>query len=321
MIHEELLRRWKELRDWIEKDRLFLKWRRELDVQLAEFRQDSGACLTGRRLREAGQYYPSRKDDLDPHELQLLKRSFRRRRWQRLAVVGFACLMLLAYACTRAINQVRTLLATPADRVQTELSELAPYRWPARWWLWHEMTAGKTPEDRLRATLAMARFFPSETVLTALHAGSKTVDVNNEDERKNYRLASRQLFDAVGRGLFALRAIELSADGDPTLVTEFVEDIRADGEPARVAAELAEYLEQVADWQQRGYLQYVRCLLLGSAAGPLDDSVRQELQALYQTADDGGVHTAAGWCCASGECPSRTWRVLWQLGRTPQSSL
>ncbi|MFM7919880.1 MAG: hypothetical protein ACKPJJ_06605, partial [Planctomycetaceae bacterium] len=179
VAHEELLRRWKQLKGWIEQDRGFLKWRRELDVQVAEYQKDRRVRLSGRRLSEARQFYPARKNELEPLERELLRRSFSRR-WQwRLGTVGVIGLLFLSFAYSRAMNNVRTLLATPADRVQAELEELAPYRWLARWRLSQEMTGGKG-KDRQRATLAMARFFPSRTVVQEVGRGWNDFEVEEE---------------------------------------------------------------------------------------------------------------------------------------------
>ncbi|TWW09495.1 hypothetical protein E3A20_13760, partial [Planctomyces bekefii] len=293
VAHEELLRRWQALKDWVEQDRRFLKWRRELDAQIEEF-QKSGALLSGRRLREARQFYPSRRGELEPAQKDLLRRSFARR-WQwRLGAVSLVCLLGLGFAYSRAMNNVRTLLATPPDRVQAELDELAPYRWLARWRLAHEMTDGKTDQDRLHATLAMARFFPDRTVLHSVQQLWQVYDGEN-DWRK---LAVQQLYVGLGPISFCHGALDVAEGGDTTLVTEFLVQAAAEASPARVASELAEILGQDRDPQQQAFLQYLRCLLLGSCrAGDtaVTDEILSELSPLYQTANDAGVHAAARW--------------------------
>jgi len=293
VAHEELLRRWQALKDWVEQDRRFLKWRRELDAQVEEFRK-SGALLSGRRLREARQFYPSRRGELEPGEKDLLRRSFARR-WQwRLGAVSLVCLLGLGFAYSRAINNVRTLLATTPDRVQVELDELAPYRWLVRWRLAHEMTDGKADQDRLHATLAMARFFPDRTVLQSVLQLWQLYDGEN-DWRK---LAVQQLYVGLGPISFCRGAIDGAKGGDTTLVTEFLVQAAADDSPARVASELAEILRQEQDPQQQAYLQYLRCLLLGACLtgdGAVTDEILSELSSLFQTATDAGVHAAARW--------------------------
>ena len=293
VAHEELLRRWQALKDWVEQDRRFLKWRRELDAQVEEF-QKSGALLSGRRLREARQFYPSRRGELEPAQKDLLRRSFARR-WQwRLGAVSLVCLLGLGFAYSRAMNNVRTLLAPPPDRVQAELDELAPYRWLARWRLAHEMTDGKTDQDRLHATLAMARFFPDRTVLHSVQQLWQVYDGEN-DWRK---LAVQQLYVGLGPISFCHGALDVAEGGDTTLVTEFLVQAAAEASPSRVASELAEILRQEQDPQQQAYLQYLRCLLLGAClAGDaaVTDEILSELSSLYQTANDAGVHAAARW--------------------------
>jgi formylglycine-generating enzyme required for sulfatase activity len=296
VAHEELLRCWQALKDCVEQHRRFLRWRRELDAQIEEF-QKSGSLLSGRRLREARQFYPSRRSELELRETDLLRRSFARRlQWWLIGVslLCLLCLLCLGVEYSRAMNKVQTLLATPPDRVQEKLDELAPYRWLARWRLAHEMTDGKTDQDRLHATLAMARFFPDRTVLHSVQRLWQVYDGEN-DWRK---LAVQQLYVGLGPISFCHGALDVAEGGDTTLVTEFLVQAAAEASPARVASELAEILRQEQDPQQQAYLQYLRCLLLGACfAGDaaVTDEILSELSSLYQTASDAGVHAAARW--------------------------
>jgi acyl carrier protein phosphodiesterase len=302
VAHEELLRRWQALKDWVEQDRRFLKWRRELDAQVEEFRK-SGALLSSRRLREARQFYPSRRGELEPWEKDLLRRSFARR-WQwRLGAVSLVCLLGLGFAYSQAINNVRTLLATTPDRVQATLDELAPYRWLARWRLAHEMTDGKADQDRLHATLAMARFFPDRTVMQSVLRLWQLYDGEN-DWRK---LAVQQLYVGLGPISFCRGAIDGAKDGDTTLVTEFLVRAAAEASPARVASELAEILRQEQDPQQQAYLQYLRCLLLGACL--TSDSV-DSARCIRRPMMPACMRQLAGRCCSTGKHWSNWTRTL-----------
>ncbi|MFM7918755.1 MAG: hypothetical protein ACKPJJ_00945, partial [Planctomycetaceae bacterium] len=114
------------------------------------------------------------------------------------------------------------------------------------------------------------------------------------EEEENREIAVRQLYAGLGPVAFLNAAMSLDYEADPTLVTEFLVQAAAAGQPVSVAIELSESLPGEPDPQRQAYLQYLRCLVLGSGPTP-DAAVIQELQSLYQTADNAGVHAAAGW--------------------------
>ena len=69
VAHEELLRRWERLKQWVDTDRQFLQWRSRLIPRLEEYKRDSkSALLTGNALRESRQYVPLRNGELDGSE-------------------------------------------------------------------------------------------------------------------------------------------------------------------------------------------------------------------------------------------------------------
>ncbi|MFN9039159.1 MAG: hypothetical protein ACK5YO_22875, partial [Planctomyces sp.] len=145
-----------------------------------------------------------------------------------VSLLCLLCLLCLGVEYSRAMNKVQTLLATPPDRVQEKLDELAPYRWLARWRLAHEMTDGKTDQDRLHATLAMARFFPDRTVLHSVQRLWQVYDGEN-DWRK---LAVQQLYVGLGPISFCHGALDVAEGGDTTLVTEFLVQAAAEASPS-----------------------------------------------------------------------------------------
>jgi len=302
VVDQELLVHWERLHSWIKHDRPFLRWRQQLDSDVAVFHNNKERwVLRGRRLREAKQFYPARKADLSPEADALLHHYFAlrhprhvqvRRRWQVL--VG--CLSVICLLCflgyVQVLHNVRTLLEMPANRLQVQFEKYSTYRWLYRSRLSHEMTDGENAQDRLRATLAMAHFFPGRPVLEAARQVLREFDYDDEIEAENLNLAMKQLYVELGPITFLSEAIQ--DPEDPTLATEFIVHSASARQPARVASDLHEFLMQEKDPHQKAYLQYLWCLLNGTDL-TTDAAVTQELLSLYQTSDDSGVHAAAAW--------------------------
>lgn len=100
VAHEELLRRWGRLREWVDFDREFLLWRSRLELKVDEYQRDGDvALLRDRPLQDAKKYYPARADDLDAnqrHFLDLCLKGETKRRVRFLRTISAAILLLIA---------------------------------------------------------------------------------------------------------------------------------------------------------------------------------------------------------------------------------
>jgi formylglycine-generating enzyme required for sulfatase activity/energy-coupling factor transporter ATP-binding protein EcfA2 len=102
VAHEALIRHWGRFRDWLDRDREFLLWRKRLNDAREEWLRtgrDAGALLSGARLAEA-QRWRKQRDDLNREELEFIACSagLKRRRLAMTAVVGVALFLGLAFA-------------------------------------------------------------------------------------------------------------------------------------------------------------------------------------------------------------------------------
>ena len=98
IIHEALLREWRDLKDWLLDDRKFLFWRQELDKKLLPWvdtapeepaSRDPERLLMGRDLTEAASWLAEKRNRLGPEEITYIEASLALRaqeekRWQEL---------------------------------------------------------------------------------------------------------------------------------------------------------------------------------------------------------------------------------------------
>src|SRR5215207_7507553 len=73
IIHDALLRKWKQLRDWLQEDRRFLLWRQEMVRRTRAWietepdnpsQRDEGRLLRGRDLTEAENWLVDRGEEV-----------------------------------------------------------------------------------------------------------------------------------------------------------------------------------------------------------------------------------------------------------------
>jgi tetratricopeptide (TPR) repeat protein len=92
---------WQRLRQWVDEDREFLKWRQRLDAYCSVWHRtrDPYALLAGPLLEEARGWLTKRPEDLGPVERRYvehsLERSLTRRRRQKLALPAAALFLVL----------------------------------------------------------------------------------------------------------------------------------------------------------------------------------------------------------------------------------
>jgi hypothetical protein len=84
LIHEALIREWHELRRWLEEDRRFLRWRRDIERQVSRWIEtslgdpsgrDEGHLLRGMDLSEAEEWIAAREADLSNPTRELIRAS------------------------------------------------------------------------------------------------------------------------------------------------------------------------------------------------------------------------------------------------------
>jgi hypothetical protein len=107
LAHEGLLRGWGRLKDWIDKDRVFLLWLQRLRVFMTEW-QRTGDLLRGGSLAEARRYLGARGRDLNSSERDFIRLSAAadtKSQWsKRIAIAALVLIVvsgLGAFAVTR----------------------------------------------------------------------------------------------------------------------------------------------------------------------------------------------------------------------------
>jgi MinD-like ATPase involved in chromosome partitioning or flagellar assembly len=102
-VSDDLVRGWKQLREWINTDQDFLIWHQQLQASMVRWTAKGGTpfdLLKGEALVEAERFYSERRADLNSAEADYVKLSFAeherwRRRMFRLLAFGGAALILL----------------------------------------------------------------------------------------------------------------------------------------------------------------------------------------------------------------------------------
>ncbi len=77
VVHEALIREWGTLQEWIDNDRVFLAWRHQLRINIAQWKsasKDQGGLLRGQSLRIAKDWLQKREADLKT-EREYIKQS------------------------------------------------------------------------------------------------------------------------------------------------------------------------------------------------------------------------------------------------------
>ncbi len=175
VAHEELLRRWDRLKQWVNKDREFLQWRSRLAPLLGAYQRDPvTALLRGHALQESRTYVPSRSAELDKSERNFVEASQNAARHRKQIAWGIfvvvACIgLIVAYLGRLEMRQreterlVERLLNPAASTVEPSLEDLEAYRSLAieqlrltfrdqkRDWIHHGIRTGPVRRSRSRA--------------------------------------------------------------------------------------------------------------------------------------------------------------------------
>uniref|UniRef100_UPI004056B6CE nSTAND1 domain-containing NTPase n=1 Tax=Candidatus Electronema sp. TaxID=2698783 RepID=UPI004056B6CE len=102
VVHEALIRCWKKLRQWVDKEREFLVWREKLKMLLKQW-QESSELLRGLPLDQALKWRASHENYLSEEERQFIRESEKAREKQRqrkIVAVSVGLLAVMAVAAT-----------------------------------------------------------------------------------------------------------------------------------------------------------------------------------------------------------------------------
>ena len=142
IVHEALIQNWRELKQWIDKDREFRSWQERLRISLDEWEskhnKDPGALLRGAPLAVAERFWQERPDELSEPERIFIEKSLelrdeeigkekRRQRQRILGLTGFsAAALVLAGIATvgwynSAIGQINTLTQSARSLLASNL--------------------------------------------------------------------------------------------------------------------------------------------------------------------------------------------------------
>jgi len=104
VVHEALIREWKELQEWIKTDRTFRTWQQRLSSSMRQWKNnknDRGALLRGSLLEEAKEKLDTHFNDLSNDEKKYIERSWSYKKLKEvisfLLLVGTATLFAISY--------------------------------------------------------------------------------------------------------------------------------------------------------------------------------------------------------------------------------
>ena len=137
VAHEELLRRWSRLREWINADRKFLQWRGRLAPLLEQYQRDpESALLRHGALREARQFYPARQAELEDAERRFVSDSIdaERRRKSAVGSIGallavFCCVVVGAWLVIRSGQNKETVKAAIKNTAGSDADKCSAACW------------------------------------------------------------------------------------------------------------------------------------------------------------------------------------------------
>jgi formylglycine-generating enzyme required for sulfatase activity len=327
VAHEELLRRWTLLQDWIDDDREFLLWRSRLDLKVEEYQRDGAAALfQGRPLQESKQYYPARAADLEQYHRDFLDASLKSARQRMgLAVGGMIALLVVAaiivfswFRYDRDQDTERlidSLLAGRAGVVAYWLEDLDNYGDLAIPKLHDRFSETKRDlSQRVHAVYALSRFdavrsdeqqflldsiaktkLPKDegaNLVAALSRIHERAPLDDElgrrvDEASSDSVRNRYLAVSLSLGITDRAEAICKLQEDPSHGTALIDGFK--DFPGDIA--------RVAETIESGdpALRAAICVAIGTLDQDAAESTGSILQRLYTDAKDGGTHSAAGW--------------------------
>ena len=331
VTHEELLRRWVRLQQWVDEDREFQLWRSRIDLKVEELQRDGKTALfRGRPLRESKKFYPSRRSDLDKPQRDFLDASKTAANRRSILIwIGSSTVIAIAaivWCFVAASTLVDNLVATPSGKVEFYLDRLAPYQIFATSKLKANLADPNeelTHRQRAHAAFGLIRFgeggakeltflldsiesgdvdstLPKDEGVNLLNALATMHDrqpLNEELQRRIDQAEERADLSTRNRYLAVASALEIT-DGASSVC-----NLKADPYLSRTSfihgfhefpgdlARIAQALDQIDDPNLRSAL----CVAIGTLGPEATDSTSLVLKRLYVNAADGGTHSAAAW--------------------------
>jgi formylglycine-generating enzyme required for sulfatase activity len=326
VAHEELLRQWDRLKQWIDADRKFLQWRSRLVPLLSEYARDPNtALLRGHALRESRLYVPSRAAELETNECSFVMASQaadqRRRLLVRIMAAACVCgVLLVAYFnYQRSRNQqadelVKNLLIPSAESVEPFLKYLEPFRDL----LTEKLVAELNNQDRNRlqrvhAAYGLVRFgrmdsgtvnilldsipwLPKDEGENLLRAiarihGSKPMGETLAERARNMGVGERHRILAIqlGLGITDDAAIDCKLQADPTSRTSIILGFKEWPGDLKMIVKTLDATD--IDPELRSAL----CMAVGGMGAEAKSATQETLKKLYVNAPDGGTHSAVDW--------------------------
>ena len=120
IIHDSLIREWARLRQWLQEDRSFLAWKREIEKKTdawAEGKRDEGRLVRGLDLSEAQRWQEQRSNEIGKEEQEYIQASLalqereraekekNRRRWMKGLTAFSAIALILSVMAVFEWNQ------------------------------------------------------------------------------------------------------------------------------------------------------------------------------------------------------------------------
>ena len=136
VIHEALIRRWREVKIWLDEDREFLLWRQRLRAEVVQYQvtqHDRGALLRGEVLAEAAAWQKRYRERLNQSEQELVSASSNAEQLRRyLLRTGVGLIVLVAILTAWWLNQQLAQEKRLSDLQRLRLLQSsAEQLWPA----------------------------------------------------------------------------------------------------------------------------------------------------------------------------------------------
>lgn len=331
VAHEELLRRWDRLKRWVDTDRQFLQWRSRLQPLLEEYKREPKlALLRGNQIRDARQFYPSRSDELEDPERVFIGvsldalRNRRLRRWFIFGVVSLS-MVVMGYAWDRSSrrqhtkNLVESLQGTPAGSVPFYLDQLrlAPDLAIPMIREAFESNNGKRGQShRLHAAYGLVNLDAADSshltfLLDSIPGLAKDEGVNliaalsamKKEFGDQMQTKLKERIDSTNDGATKNRLAAVAAEvgilepvnalcklhADPSQRTSFIRGFSEFPGDVTEVAKLLVIETLVPDTRS------ALCIAVGRLGKDRKEVTQSALKHLYQTAPDGGTHSAAHW--------------------------
>ena len=209
LIHDALIREWKQLQKWLNDDRHFLTWKQNLSERYFEWKEGRGEFIRGRELAVAQTYLEERKNDLIQLSDYITKSAGQEKRRRRITVTVVSTVLVVISLLAVFSWVQRTAAVNALERVKSSEATAVAARQNA------DLNAAKaeTAKQEAERNAALAEVARQDADRNAAQA-----EAAKQDADRNAAEAQKQKLYAISDKLSSLALSRIDTDYTSSLL-------------------------------------------------------------------------------------------------------